>query len=321
MMLSAAGCTESEGISASHHAILGGDPASDPEFGSTVSLQARLWQGGTQFLCSGVLIRDDIVLTAAHCLMDTEAFAFTDAFAEGRIGVATGVDALHPAKFYVASEMSVHPEFVPMSNGWFGNLLSENDIGILHLAQAIPTSEAVPAPMLWDFAELQRIAVDGTAVQTVGYGVDEHGNWGTRLVSTKAFESWCHIDDYSAHSCELEMKDGVKRVFPAGTAVFGGREGHCSGDSGGPVFAQVHGEKHVVGIVSFSDSECKTVHGFTTVPRYANWIWRTADEMAIPPGGDPGCSATPLRTGGGLFGVLLLLPCAFAIRRMRLRRS
>jgi hypothetical protein len=84
-------------------AILEGSTSRDPNGlrRSVVSIENSLGE-----LCSGVIVGPDLVLTAAHCVIDRAAYR-----------VIALNRALRPQRFNVAA-LAIHPTFVPGTTPW-----------------------------------------------------------------------------------------------------------------------------------------------------------------------------------------------------------
>src|SRR5689334_17428819 len=69
--LIAAGCTGNLGLGERRAAIVNGDP-SGPDDDSTVAIALTSKFGNFQGLCSGVLVAPNLVMTARHCVSQTQ---------------------------------------------------------------------------------------------------------------------------------------------------------------------------------------------------------------------------------------------------------
>jgi hypothetical protein len=128
-------------------AILQGAPSRDPNGlrRSVVSIENSLGE-----LCSGVIVGPDLVLTAAHCVIDRAAY---------RVTALTR--AFRPQRFNVAA-LAIHPTFVA---GTTPRTQPGIDLAVVKLDRPLG-----PDFLALDPAQARRIDV-GDGVTIAGYGV------------------------------------------------------------------------------------------------------------------------------------------------------
>ncbi|XP_043909680.1 mast cell protease 1A-like [Protopterus annectens] len=195
---------------------------------------------GLPFRCGGFLVREDFVVTAAHC--------------NGHITVTLGAHDISKKeatqqKLQVESYYP-HPEY----NGFV--LL--NDILLLKLRKRAVLNENVTVIKL---SKSNEDVPDGTKCVLAGWGsVTANG----RRVPKKLQEVNITVLDWS------KCKQIYNRHLTSDMMCAGYEEGACIGDSGSPLVCQ----DTVQGIVSFGRSPCanRTPTVFTQISKYTNWI-------------------------------------------------
>jgi len=213
-----------------------------PIFGGTVSAPGA-WPSAVAIsagaiLCTGTLVAQNVILTAAHCL---EGVASVD-----QIYVRTGNDINLPdAPLIPAIAYGTHPEFC-------GEDTCKEDIhdyGYIILAepQTIPPTRVITDQDEWD--EVMEL---GHPITLVGYGLTE---------------------SMTITGIKREVEVEVTRFSKSGLEFQGGGDGKdsCQGDSGGPAFLTLgSGEVVLAGVTSRGYSCGKG--GFYAVP-YGGLCW------------------------------------------------
>jgi secreted trypsin-like serine protease len=252
------GCVD-EGVDHHGFPIINGSPANGGIYDAVISIHENSRRGvSISPFCSGTLIGDDVVLTAAHCLAGKTAAKVAVYFGASSIdeyyaGTLTASD------FHMVSEVRVHPSY--------NSSLITNDIALMRLSSPVSSSVAVPVPALpasqgFTTADEGRLALD-----FAGFGVDEDGAFGDKL----------HVVGV------LDHLQGTHQIYYYQPTSAGGP---CSGDSGGPAFVARGGTNYVGGITSYGDANC-TVYGVSTrADAFQTFI---DDFMGVTP--PPDCSA------------------------------
>ena len=298
------GCAENappqEAVFVGHRApIRNGEFASEPSFGAVAALVVVM--GDTRMpYCSGTFIEPDLVATAAHCAVSSDAFPFDTYLEQGHIRVLTGEDVVTaPDQSFKIAEVRVPTQFRTSQQG--------NDIALLRLDRA---SDVAPVP----FANAADALDIGDAVTFVGYGKDEHDSDGVRLKTSGVVSAVCPKDNPG--SCRIKLASGDEAFMPPATLLFETeKKGPCTGDSGGAVLFDVLGHKTLAGIVSFGDGNCSRYAVSTHAADFVDWA-----ESAFEPEEVEGCSTSLRRTGESWRLPFVLLAGGACLRLKRLRR-
>jgi len=176
------------------------------------------WTNG----CTGTLVTDSVVLTAAHCVQDWHG-----TLAPGDLRFAMGRDSAQPEATLAVAEVHPHP-------GYLGE--ADHDVALLVLAQPASSTGLDVLPIAANTRTLDASFVS-TWVQNVGYG------------STETNED-NHVRFWTTEE--------VTQVLPGEFVVYGqGVSSVCYGDSGGPSL-HLWGGAHlaVIGTVSWGDESC-----------------------------------------------------------------
>ncbi len=214
-------------------------------------------------ICSSVLVRPNVVLTAAHCLVygfDPEKMAFLVG-EEAVSGVAPDADPPYAvpegASLYAVERYVSYPTY---SNDALGG----SDIAVVFLKESVP--DVTPIPLF--AGDLH--AYIGQTTKSVGYG----------------YVSLAEIDvNTRKRSTDLKIID----AFDGEYYVQGENTGICKGDSGGANLIDVNGEWQLAGIheslltgriTSEADlmQGCLRPSGITSVEALRSWIYQQIGE-------------------------------------------
>ena len=205
-----------------------------PEASTTAPWVASIWytkniSQKAEFICTGSLIRADIIITAAHCTFD-----------KGFYWVKLGSDTLDS-----------DAPLLEVSGTWRDTRYSKktitNDLGLLKLTRPVYgiTPVAIPTP-----AQILKIS-KLTKFKMYGWGLDQNDEVAKFL-----------------RSANLDLQDAAaKRAYGTGfkpeVMLASGRyikaeriyAGGCSGDSGGPLMGTVDGKQVLVGLTSWGSAQ------------------------------------------------------------------
>jgi len=202
--------------------IVGGtevDPACpDCKYPFMVSVQTN---SGWHF-CGGSLVREDWVVTAAHCMEGESTSGTVVKIGLHNVNGTTGSETRY------ADQIIVHPNY----SGWSLN----NDYALIHLTQ--PSS----------FEPIQLVTSDShddepVMSTTMGWGATSSGGGSSQVL----LEVDVPIDDSCGSYSNSEI---TNNMICAGDG--NGGEDSCQGDSGGPlIMTNDEGEYELIGIVSW----------------------------------------------------------------------
>tara|TARA_Y100000590_G_scaffold427935_1_gene538686 strand:- start:734 stop:2548 length:1815 start_codon:yes stop_codon:yes gene_type:complete len=200
--------------------IVGGDevdPACpDCKYPFMVSIQSS-WGG---HFCGGSLVREDWVVTAAHCVQGESPSGLQVKIGLHNVNGTTGSETRY------VDQVITHPSY----DGWS----LDNDYALLHLTQS---STFEPIPLITDESHDN----DGIWSTTMGWGATSSGGWSSDVL----LEVGVPIDD----DCGYIGNEITNNMICAGDS--NGGEDSCQGDSGGPLIVEWNGEYELIGIVSW----------------------------------------------------------------------
>ncbi|GFT50742.1 plasma kallikrein [Nephila pilipes] len=238
--------------------IIGGNDAMYGEFPWQAHIKLNRQQ------CSGVLLNNRYVLTAAHCIYQVRLSDISIQLGVYDIQDQSRQD-IAPQTFSVI-EKKVHPSFL-----YKAAHPDRYDVAVLKLDREARFQDTVVPICLpkkdWDF--------EGWKGMITGWGKTDAGianRFGTRLLQK------VDVPIISNEKCEDWHRDkGIDITISNEMMCAGyedGKKDACVGDSGGPLMVVVHGRWVVVGLVSagFGCAQAKQPGIYHRVPSTVDWL-------------------------------------------------
>ncbi|KAF7213810.1 chymotrypsin-like elastase family member 2A [Nothobranchius furzeri] len=242
--------------------VIGGSDAEPNTWKTQVSLQFDS-SGNRYFshICGGSVISSFYIMTAAHCILSTDASHYQVVVGEYNLAEYEGSE-----EFISVKRIIVHPD-------WNGDLGNGNDIAILRLATPIYANGYV------EIANLpypDQMLPHGFTCYITGWGsMDHFGNSPDKLQQAPiniVEHAVCSKPEWWG---SLALKT---MVCAGGDGIISG----CHGDSGGPLHCFSDDVWRVHGVVSYGPAGmCNQVSKptvFTRVSSFIYWMYSVMNE-------------------------------------------
>ena len=210
--------------------------------------------------CGGSLIAPSVILTAAHCLDQTDSSL---RYPTVNLGRYYRTSAILPYTVSRCKYTIIHPE-------WNLTFPSQGDISLCILPQPFPQYETLRLS--------SRSPPSNTSFTTIGWGTtSQNGQLSEALQEV-------NVSNWDLKSCNASYGGVITEGMICAGDPAGGKDA-CQGDSGGPLIIRGNSsaEDLEAGIVSFGEG-CAQV-GFpgvyTSVPVLLPWILRQLDALNL----------------------------------------
>jgi secreted trypsin-like serine protease len=205
--------------------------------------------------CGSVLISEDLLLTAAHCIavfdgtkevIPSELIAVLDRFLP-RYYLDHSSSQFDGSSTYRVSQFKVHPEYTFVGK--------THDLALVKLPNAIRDHK----PVLLSAADQD---IQSQMATAAGWGIKEPGG----EFSSQLFKKQLKVVEVQKDILIIEQSQG----------------GVCVGDSGGPLYLNKSGSMILIGIVhgpARGSKNCSQYAAFTRVSAFSDFILQGAREL------------------------------------------
>jgi secreted trypsin-like serine protease len=240
--------------------VVGGQVAPDGAFPYQVSLGVSwIANPGDAHFCGGSIYKANWIVTAAHCVTDTQP---------ENIAITAGTNKLDPGTpRYNVQRIIVHKGYSVDT--------SDNDIALLELRDPLPISPKAQTIAILATADEPGALQDGHEVVVTGWGATREGG---AVVRNLRFVKIPVLDRAICNQPTKYNGQITNNMVCAGQ-LSGGTDS-CQGDSGGPLASGMDASRKLAGIVSWGEGCARPnkVGVYTRAAKYSAWVSSCTDE-------------------------------------------
>ncbi|XP_037039762.1 brachyurin-like [Bradysia coprophila] len=229
--------------------IVSGQPANENQFPYQCSVLSPVGAGFS--VCGGSIISSGWVLTAAHC---------TVGYAQHTLRFGT---------INLTSGGQTQTAFGAISHPGYNSVNMNNDISVISIPTPLTFSPAIQSIRLPTNSQIGSTFLDATAVVS-GWGSIYEGSGASHTLN------WVNMRIISNTAC-MNIFGGAIVVghVVCATGINSANQGHCGGDSGGPLTILESGTSTQIGVVSFGAATgCDLPYpsGYMRTANFIHWI-------------------------------------------------
>ncbi|CAF4135531.1 unnamed protein product [Rotaria sp. Silwood2] len=224
--------------------------------------------------CSGTILSDSYILTAAHCVERIHASILL----AGNVTIATGIYS-RSKQFQTirkVDQIVIHPNWTRLVNGL------RDDIAILHLAEPFDFTtnlligRTCLPPQLNSTNDIVKYPPSNISLVMIGFNFDENSNY----TASDVIQQATLLSIYHNHSTCAKSINHIETQFCA--EVYKDYKSACIGDSGDPILRWIGDRWEQVGIFSYTTDSCAAANYqivFTRMAAFYVWIERVINRM------------------------------------------
>jgi secreted trypsin-like serine protease len=175
-----------------------------------------------QFICTGSLLSDNVVLSAGHCVPDAKEFKAVALY----IIFNRDLNSMQRTDIRLVTQTIVHPQYGQASDSGQDN----HDVSLMKFQGTKAAGYQIAK-----FLDDESVLVKGATVTLAGYGLNKTDGTTTESDNTLRKVDVQVYDKFGSNEVILDQTQG---------------KGACHGDSGGPAFINVKGVEYVWGVTS-----------------------------------------------------------------------
>ncbi|XP_042868135.1 venom protease-like [Penaeus japonicus] len=249
--------------------VVGGEDAKVNAWPWMALLGMKDTTGPVDWFCAGMLINEQWILTAAHCLIRE-----TNVIRLGEHDYSTTADGANPEDFGVATTIT-YPDYNPSQ--------SHHDLALIKLNKRV-TIKPYIRPVCLPWGAKSSVDLVGKSVTVTGWGLTQPGGRLSPVlqeVAVTVFPSAQCDQDYKKHTFYDQLwPQGIGSGILCAGDRSGGKDA-CQGDSGGPaVYADGSGRFTAAGIISAGNGcalqDFPGLYTDVKHPPYLAWIREVA---------------------------------------------